>query len=80
MTKKLKSGEILWAKTCFQIDCCDCGLAHFFTVDKEVSKKRNKSTLLPNDTWLALRGYRDQDKTDLNRKRRRIKIVKTRRR
>ena len=66
---RLDDGEILWVKTHAHISCCDCGLAHFVTVEEEVKRKRNNiSQLKTNDGWLALRFFRDGAGTNRNRK------------
>jgi len=73
---ELSSGEILWAKNDFFLTCCDCGLRHHVTVDKEVKRKERITSLKPNDKWLALRFYRDDRLTKLHRQEEKIRIVK----
>lgn len=66
----LRDGEAIWAKTHFQISCCDCGLKHFVSIDKETSCKKGLSRLEPNRGCLRLRFYREESSTKHNRSKR----------
>ena len=62
--KANENGDIMWVASHFSFTCCDCGLRHTFTIDKEISP----NTLKTNKQWLALRAYRDDNITNNNRK------------
>jgi len=59
----LKNGEYLLLPVphFFRLECCDCGLTHLFTIEKERSKIR-------------LTVFRDDASTDKTRKQEKIKV------
>lgn len=73
-TGKLHSGQILWAKSNAYIVCCDCGLRHHVVIDRETISK-GQEMLMPNDKWLALRFYRDDRITAMERRQDKIKVL-----
>ena len=73
-SSKLRSGQIMWAKSSTYLVCCDCGLRHHVVIDRETISKGQKM-LMPNDRWLALRFYRDDRITAQERRQDKIKVL-----
>lgn len=76
----VQDGEAVWVTHHFYDFCCDCGLRHHVTIDKEIRKSGKKSSItVPNDVPLCLRFYRDNYTTERERKRMGITLKKRRR-
>lgn len=70
----LRDGDHLWATTHFRLQCCDCGLTHWVTIDKEIKKTGKSSIVKVNKDWLILKLYVDEVMTEQARKKRGIEI------
>lgn len=75
-----KDGESIWITQHFWDSCCDCGLRHHVTIDREIKKSGEKGSItIPNDVPLCFRFYRDDYTTEREREKLGITLKNRRR-